>query len=59
MINEGLVQFGKDSVYVVKQIKQNQFVKQLIKTGISDGANIEVIEGLKAGDQIKVMVKKK
>lgn len=55
-IKEALLQYGKDSVYVEIEVKPEpaqQFKKQLIKKGISDGINVEVLEGLKGEEKIK------
>ncbi len=55
-IKESTLQFGqKDSVYVeVETSKTQVFAKKLIKTGISDGINIEVLSGLTKVDKIKI-----
>ena len=53
-IKESLLQFGKDSVFVEVETKPKVFEKRLIKTGISDGINIEVLSGVKMADKIKV-----
>ncbi len=52
-INEGdlLIEDGKTYVEVEKA--PQQFDKREIKTGLSDGINIEVVSGLKAGEKIK------
>src|SRR6478609_4781876 len=55
-IKEAVLQYGKDSVYVEIEIKPapaQQFRKQVIKKGISDGINVEVLEGLKGDEKIK------
>ena len=53
-VKESMLQFKKDSVFVEVEKTPQQFEKRLVKTGISDGINIEVISGLKATDKIKV-----
>ncbi|MFC6996742.1 efflux RND transporter periplasmic adaptor subunit [Rufibacter roseus] len=56
-IKEGLLQFGKkskDSVFVEVETGPQQFQKKLVKTGLSDGINIQIVEGLKAEDKVKV-----
>lgn len=53
-IKESLLQFEKDSPYVEVETTPNVFEKRSIKTGISDGINIEVISGVKKGEKIKV-----
>jgi HlyD family secretion protein len=54
-IPEGLLQFEGDSVtYVEVETAPDVFKKQKVKTGISDGINIQVISGIKKGEKIKV-----
>ncbi|HEY4786417.1 MAG TPA: efflux RND transporter periplasmic adaptor subunit [Bacteroidales bacterium] len=53
-IDEGLVQFKGDSTYVEVEKKPQQFEKRFIKTGLSDGINIEVMSGLSKKDKIKI-----
>jgi HlyD family secretion protein len=53
-IPERVLQFEKDKTYVELETGKNIYTKQYIKTGLSDGVNIEVTEGLKKGDHIKV-----
>jgi len=52
-VNEGdlLIEAGK--TYVEVETGPKQFEKREIKTGISDGINIEVVSGLKVGEKIK------
>lgn len=53
-VNESLLQFGeKDSVFVEVEVGPQEFEKRYIKTGLSDGINIEVLSGLKREDKIK------
>jgi len=52
-ISEGLLQFEKDTVYVEVETAPQVFEKRYIKTGLSDGINKEVIEGLTKEDKIK------
>lgn len=57
-IRESLLQFGKlhkDSVYVEVVTGPQQFQKRLVKTGLSDGLNVEVLSGLRKTDKIKVL----
>jgi HlyD family secretion protein len=57
-VNEGVLQFGKDSVYVeVETSKTQVFLKKIIKTGLSDGSIIEVKNGLNLKDRIKIIIK--
>lgn len=55
-IKESLLLFGKDSTYVEVEAKPQVFEKRLLKTGISDGINIEVLSGLAKNDKIKVPI---
>ncbi|WP_400193219.1 efflux RND transporter periplasmic adaptor subunit [Hymenobacter sp. B81] len=57
-IKESLLQFGKlnkDSVFVEVETAPQQFQKRLVKTGISDGINVEVVSGLSKADKLKVL----
>jgi len=54
-IPESLIQFKGDNAFVEIETKPQVFVKRQIKTGLSDGINIEVISGLKKTDKIKVL----
>lgn len=61
VISESLLKFDeekKDSVYVEIETAPQVFEKRYIKTGLSDGINIEVLEGLKIEDKIKGPEKK-
>ncbi len=56
-ISESLIKFendNKDSVYVEIETAPQIFEKRHIATGLSDGINIEVKNGLKVEDKIKV-----
>jgi HlyD family secretion protein len=53
-IEEGLLQFKGDSTFVEIEKTGQQFEKRFIKTGLSDGINIEVLKGLTKKDKIKV-----
>lgn len=44
----------EDKVEVVFVYKEGKVFKQAVKTGIQDSENIEILEGLKAGDEIVV-----
>jgi len=55
-IEEGLVQFKGDSTFVEVEKAPQQYEKRFIKTGLSDGINIEVIKGLTKKDKIKVKI---
>lgn len=53
-IKEGLLLFEGDSAYVEVETSPQKFEKRLIKTGLSDGINIQVISGLTMKDKIKI-----
>jgi HlyD family secretion protein len=52
-ISESLLIFENDSAFVEIEVSPQQFEKRLIKTGLSDGINIEVLSGLSKEDKIK------
>jgi HlyD family secretion protein len=54
VIPESVLQFEKDKPYVEREKGPGVFEKVNIKTGISDGINIEVLDGLKKGDRLKL-----
>lgn len=56
-IKEGLLQFGKDSTYVEVETSPQVFKKTLVKTGLSDGINVEIVSGLTLNDNIKIFEK--
>lgn len=53
-IEEGLLQFKGDSTFVEIEKAPMQFEKKFVKTGLSDGINIEIVKGLTKKDKIKV-----
>jgi HlyD family secretion protein len=53
-IKEALLLFQGDSAYVEIETSPQKFEKRFIKTGLSDGINIQVLSGLTANDKIKV-----
>jgi HlyD family secretion protein len=50
LIPERLVEFVEDTAFVQLKDPAGKIEKKTIKTGLSDGLNIEVTEGLKEGD---------
>ena len=52
-VNEGFLLIEKDTTYVEVEVAPQQFEKRIVKTGLSDGINIEIIEGLSETDKIK------
>lgn len=59
-IKESLLQFDKktEEPYVEIMTGENEFKKRNLKLGISDGINVEILEGVMADDKIKVWNKK-
>ncbi len=55
-IKESLLQFEGDSAYVEVETAPQVFEKRKIKTGLSDGINIQILSGLKKDDKIKVPI---
>jgi HlyD family secretion protein len=53
-VPESVLQFDKEKVFVEVETSPQKFEKRFITTGLSDGINIEVTEGLKKEDKIKV-----
>ncbi|HPF49994.1 MAG TPA: efflux RND transporter periplasmic adaptor subunit [Draconibacterium sp.] len=56
VIPEGLLQFDDDSSYVEVNMgtsEEPNYEKRKVKTGLSDGINIEITEGLKVDDKVK------
>jgi HlyD family secretion protein len=53
-IPEMVLQFEKDKTFVELEKAPNKFEKRYLKTGLSDGVNIEVLEGISKTDKIKV-----
>jgi HlyD family secretion protein len=52
-INERNLIIEEKNYFVEVEKAPQQFEKRPIKTGLSDGINIEIIEGLKEGEKIK------
>ncbi|BBD46601.1 efflux RND transporter periplasmic adaptor subunit [Petrimonas sp.] len=54
-ISESCVEFSNDSafVYTVKSEKPQEFDRKYVKAGLSDGINIEILEGLKMNDKVR------
>ena len=53
-IKESLLQFDKDSAFVEVETGPQQFEKRYVKTGLSDGLNIEIVSGVTLKDKIKI-----
>ncbi len=56
-INESLLKFEGDSTYVEVETTPQQYEKRFIKTGLSDGIVIEVVDGLDLADKLKAGTK--
>ena len=52
-INEGNLIIEEKEQFVEIETGPQKYEKREVKTGISDGINIEILEGLKVGDKIK------
>ena len=53
-IPESVLQFEKERAFVEVETGNQVFEKRFIKTGLSDGINIEVLEGLQKTDKLKL-----
>ncbi|MCK5729922.1 MAG: efflux RND transporter periplasmic adaptor subunit, partial [Draconibacterium sp.] len=56
VIPEGLLKFDNDSSYVeinIGTLEEPNYEKRFVETGLSDGINIEITEGLKLEDEVK------
>lgn len=52
-ISESLLLFENDTVYVEVETSPQVFEKKMVETGLSDGINIEIIQGISKDDQLK------
>ncbi len=52
-LEESVLKFSGDSIYVEVEEKQGKYKRVKIETGISDGINIEVLKGLNGSEKIK------
>ncbi len=53
-VNEKVLQFREDIVFVEVETAPQEFEERVIKIGLSDGINTEVLEGLNLEDKIKI-----
>jgi HlyD family secretion protein len=53
-VKEAALLFEGDSTYVEVETSAQKFEKRYIKTGLSDGINIQILSGLTKNDKIKV-----
>lgn len=58
-VNESLLEFENDSTFVEVETSPQEFERRFIKTGLSDGINIEVLDGITKEDKLKGEKKKK
>lgn len=56
VIKESLLQFNRitEKPYVELQNENGNFTKKNVEIGLSDGINVEILEGIEEGDKIKV-----
>lgn len=54
VVPEAVLQFENDKPFVEVEKGNQQFEKRVVKTGLSDGINIEITDGLKKGDKVKL-----
>ncbi len=52
-IPESMLHFEKDTAYVEVETSPGKYDKRVVKTGLSDGINIEITEGLAKKDKVK------
>jgi len=52
-IREGNLIFEGSKTFVDLMVGEQQFEKREVQTGLSDGINIEILDGLVEGDRIK------
>jgi HlyD family secretion protein len=52
-INESLLKFEGGKTFVEVETAPQKFAKREVKTGLSDGIQIEVVDGLKESDKLK------
>ncbi len=56
-IKERDVLFEEDTTFVEIQAGERQYEKREVKLGLSDGINVEVVDGLDTADRVKVQTK--
>ena len=55
MIQESALEFAGDSTFVYLKTGESGYERTPVETGLSDGINIEILEGLKEGDMVRGM----
>lgn len=58
-INESLLEFKNDSTFVMVQTSPQKFKRKYVKTGLSDGIMIEVLDGITKNDKLRGKKKSK
>ncbi|MCF8235343.1 MAG: efflux RND transporter periplasmic adaptor subunit [Bacteroidales bacterium] len=53
-LEERLLQFDGDTAFVEVETAPQQFEKRVVKTGISDGIHIQIVDGITKDDKIKI-----
>jgi HlyD family secretion protein len=53
-VQESLIKYEGDSAWVEVETGPQTFEKRIIKTGLSDGVSVEVLEGVTKADKIKI-----
>jgi HlyD family secretion protein len=53
-VQESMVKYEADSAWVEVETAPQVFKKQTIKTGLSDGVNVEILSGITKKDKIKI-----
>lgn len=56
-IKESLIEFRNDSAFVEVELEPQVFEERNIKIGLSDGINIQILEGVSLEDNIKQTIK--
>ena len=51
-VNEALLQFEENKVFVEVETAPHEYEKRYVETGLSDGINIEVLSGLGQADKL-------
>ena len=61
VIKESLLQFNRitEKPFVEVLVEKDKYEKKNVELGISDGINVEIVDGVKEGDKIKVWNKAK
>jgi len=52
-LSESLLTFEGDQPYVEVETSPQKFERRKVKTGLSDGIRIEIVEGLTKDDKVK------